>query len=145
MYIKFKSHNDKIYKVEIQLPNTDNQEITLEGENPFTLSYNLPTEDCFKPVIYSSCEINMLINQIDTRLFKSYAQLCPIIFYEEKTDLSYDIIWKGFLSPDVFSTSIDNYVKDINLAGVDGLSTLEYYTNDIPKDESILMIDLLKK
>lgn len=92
------------------------------GENPFTTSYE-GGEVLFKPLKMSSATINVVHNNYLFDIYNPTAQGTRI----ELLDGNNDVVWTGYLTPNLYSQSYENEFESFDLEAIDALSTLEYF------------------
>lgn len=119
---QFKDINDKLYKVEI-INDKQGNDITLTfSGTPFTTS--IENDDIlFKPCKYSSATIGLLTKDYLYDLYSSKAQENKITFTDDKGN----IVWVGYVTPNLYSQSYEYDLEELELECIDALSTLQYY------------------
>lgn len=115
----FVSLNEDKYKVEIDSGGSDTATITFSS-NPCIIEWN--SDELFKPIKYSSATFEYISDQLYTDLFAATPLQNVVKIY----DNSNNIIWQGYITPNVYDNSFDFAIDTKTIECIDGLAVLEY-------------------
>lgn len=116
-------YDNQQYTVRIRTnpSSSDYTEIKL-GEKPFTATWE-GEEVLYKPLKLSSATVNVVHNNYLFDVYNPTAQ-------GTKIDLltgSDEIVWTGYLTPNLYSQTYENEFESFDLEAIDALSTLDYF------------------
>lgn len=115
----FVSLNEDKYKVEIDSGGSGTATITFSS-NPCIVEWN--SDELFKPIKYSSATFEYISDQLHTDLFATKPLQNTVKMYNS----SGNIIWQGYVTPNVYDNSFDFAIDTKNVECIDGLAVLEY-------------------
>ena len=115
----FISLNEDKYKVEIDSGGSGSATITFSG-NPCIIEWN--SDDLFKPIKYSNATFEYVSDQLHTDLFAATPLQNKVKIYND----SNNIIWQGYVTPNVYDNSFDFALNTKSIECIDGLAVLEY-------------------
>ena len=122
-FSQFKDVNDQLYTVNI-ITNGDGsttKEFTLGG-SPFTTEMDNSDKIIYKPCKYQSATIEMVSQDYNFDIYSSTAQGTKVQLLKDS-----EIVWTGFITPNLYDQGFDEFRETISLEAIDGLSTLQYY------------------
>lgn len=120
---QFSNIDNKKYKVEIITngSSASSTELTL-SDSPCTLEWNGEDDNLFKPIKYSSATFEYVS---DGLFFDLYAAT-PMQNVVKLTDSSNNIVWQGYVTPNVYDNEFDFSNTSSSIECIDGLAVLEY-------------------
>lgn len=89
--------------------------------DPININYAGALDNIYKPVIYTSADINIVTDRFNWDLYVKYAQESRVRISAE------DFEFRGYLSGDVLDQNTQWTKNQITLSAVDCLSSLEYF------------------
>lgn len=92
------------------------------GLNPVVINY-ASAAHLFSPTKISTCSINVLNNDYLEQLNTPYAQGIEV---EVHNLTSNELVWKGYLKPQIFNMGYENCLESIDLECSDCLASLQY-------------------
>lgn len=116
---KFVNINNRQFKLEIDTGG--NEEITFSG-NPCIIEYTGEDENLFKPIKYSSATFEYVSEEVYQDLFSATPLQNPVRLYDDRND----IIWQGYVTPNVYNNPFDFTIDTKTIECIDGLAVLEY-------------------
>lgn len=120
---QFSNINNKNYRLEIITNGNSTSTSTLTlGETPCVIEWTGEEDNIFKPIKYSSATIQYVSNGLEFDLFSSK----PIDNVVRLYDSSSNIIWQGYVTPNVYDNEFDFCYTTNEIECVDGLAVLEY-------------------
>lgn len=92
------------------------------GPNPVVINYGSGSH-LFSPTKISTCAINVLSNDYLEQLNTPYAQGIKVEVHNTTTN---EIVWRGYLKPQIFNMAYENCMESIDLECSDCLASLQY-------------------
>lgn len=122
-FSQFKDVNDQLYTVNIITDGdgSTTKEFTLGG-SPFTTEMDNSDKIIYKPCKYQSATIEMVSQDYNFDIYSSTAQGTKVQLLKDS-----EIVWTGFITPNLYDQGFDEFRETISLEAIDGLSTLQYY------------------
>lgn len=115
----FVSLNEDKYRVEIDSGGSGTATITFSS-NPCIVEWN--SDELFKPIKYSSATFEYISDQLHTDLFAAKPLQNVVKLYNN----SNNIVWQGYVTPNVYDNSFDFAIDTKSIECIDGLAVLEY-------------------
>ena len=121
---QFRNKDEKLYIVEITTNNSTAQstEITL-GVSPFITSMSVTGDTLYKCAKYQSATIKLVTDSYYFDMYAAKAHDTKVILKDDDDN----IIWTGYLTPNVYNNPWTGGKYEIELEAIDALSTLQYF------------------
>ena len=118
----FKDIEENIYEVSLVTDETsdDYQEILMEGDEPFTVSYT-SNDTMFEPILKSTATIGIVHNTYLENLLTPYAQGTKVTLTKNGR-----LEWMGYLTPKVYDQDWTNEYEIFQLEASDCICVLQY-------------------
>ncbi len=117
---QFKSINDKLYTIEIETEKGSNNGTFILSANPLNSSMDSDDKTIYSPIKCGGMTVSLLSADIPLDLYSGSAMGTKV---NVKEDDKY--IFKGFLTPCVYSMGFDDVIEEVQLECVDGISVLK--------------------
>lgn len=118
----FTSLNNDIYNVEITNGSGSGEtSITFSG-SPCIIEWTGEQENIFKPIKYSGATFEYISDQLYMDLYSATPLQNAVRLFND----SDNIIWQGYITPNVYDNSFDFALSTKSIECIDGLAVLEY-------------------
>jgi hypothetical protein len=116
--------HDKAYKVEIITDNSSSSptELTL-GPDPFVTNMDSGNNTIYVPVKYSSANVQVVSKNYHFDFYASKPKQNTVKLY----DSSNNVLWTGYVTPNVYSADYNFETETWDVEAIDGLSVLKYF------------------
>lgn len=141
---EFESLDLKKYKVEIETKNGSGTQNLILGGNPFITEMNIDEKQIYSPIKGTTATIEYITEDYYFDIYSENPTETKVTLFET-TNGSNNIVWIGYVVPQMFSQSFKSGPQTINIDCVDSLSVLENI-NFISVEKEILSFEeVLKK
>lgn len=119
----FKSIDNRVYFVELEKNDGKDTTKSLKfSDDPVEITYE-SEENIYKPIKASTATISIVIAKYDKNLYSISGRDVSVVIYDSTDDV---IVWKGYLTPNVYSQDYDEQQTELQLECQDELSALKY-------------------
>ena len=98
---------------------TGEDEVILSA-SPVVINYTGDMDDPLKPIRSSECQINIVTDSFPTEIYTAKVKDTEVKVY--KGD---NLLWKGYMEPNVYSQPLDNGLVELEIVALDYLATME--------------------
>lgn len=119
----FKNKLEKSFFVELSKVDGNNSTVNLKfADDPIEIKYE-STENIYKPIKASTATISLVVSEYDNDLYAISGRDIKVVIYDATDDI---IVWKGYLTPNVYSQDYDEEITEMELECQDELSALKF-------------------
>ena len=136
----FRDINGKLYNVEVNTGSGGSKEITLAG-NPFTTAMDSSDKTIYTPAKYQTATVRVITPDYNFDIYSAKAQGTKVLL----TDESGNIIWVGYVTPNLYDMGFVEEREEIEIECIDALSTLQYIKYQAEDKEVVSFYDILYK
>lgn len=136
----FKSIDNRVYFVELEKKDGNDTEKTLKfSEDPVEITYE-SEENIYKPIKSSTATITIVTDKYDKDLYSISGRDVSVVIYDSTDDV---IVWKGYLTPNVYSQDYDEPRTELELECQDELSALKYISANKLEGDTLYLDELI--
>ena len=108
----FKNKLEKSFFVELSKVDGNNSTVNLKfADDPIEIKYE-STENIYKPIKASTATISLVVSEYDNDLYAISGRDIKVVIYDATDDI---IVWKGYLTPNVYSQDYDEEITEMEL------------------------------
>ena len=99
--------------------------LTMSGDSPAVIKYEGDSDNIYKPIKYSSLTFKILVKDYLFDFFAATATQNRVKLYDTTGKID-SLMWKGYLTPNLYSNGYESEVEDMTVECVDDLAVLKY-------------------
>lgn len=141
---EFEAVNSKTYRIEIELSGGSGTTTLLLGESPFTTEMDVDDSQIYSPIKGSTATIGLLTEQYYFDIYSESPTGTKVRLYET-TNGANNIVWSGYVTPQMFSQSFKTGHQPLKIDCIDSLSVLENIPYSAPEKEVLSFESILRK
>lgn len=104
---------------------TASSELTMSGDSPAIIKYEGDSDNIYKPIKYSSLTFKILVKDYLFDFFAATAMQNKVQLFDTTGGIN-QLIWEGYLTPNLYSNGYESEVEEMTVECVDNLAVLKY-------------------
>ena len=104
---------------------TSKSTLTMSGDSPAIIKYEGDSDNIYKPIKYSSLTFKIVVKDYLFDFFAATAMQNKVQLFDTTGGIN-QLIWEGYLTPNLYSNGYESEVEEMTVECVDNLAVLKY-------------------